>query len=63
MIVKIILIVASIIGSYYCYSWKIFKNDLGEFEINSDHFRYNNSYELKRFYQEKGQVVNVLLRQ
>ena len=63
MIVKIILIVSSIIGSYYCYSCKIFKNDLGGFDNNSYNYRYDNPGELDRFYREKGQVVNALLRQ
>ena len=63
MIVKIILIVSSIIGSYYCYSWKIFKNDLGEFDKSGDYSRYDNPNEFDRFYREKGRVVNVLLRQ
>jgi len=62
MIAKIILIVFSIIGSYCCYSWKIYKNDLGEFDSNGDYSRYDNPDELNKFYNEKGQVVSVLLR-
>ena len=62
MIAKIILIVASIIGSYYCSSWKIFQNDLGEFDKSGDYSRYDNPDELNRIYQEKGQVVDFLNR-
>ena len=62
MIAKIVLIVVSIIGSYCCYSWKIYKNDLGEFDSNGDYSSYDNQNELDRIYQEKGQVVSVLLK-
>ena len=62
MIAKIILIVFSIIGSYCCYSWKIYKNDLGEFDSCGSSSRYDNQEELNKIYQEKGQVVSFLLK-
>ena len=60
MIAKIILIVCSIIGSYCCYSWKIYKNDLGEFVSSGSSSRYDNQEELNKIYQEKSQVVSFL---
>ena len=71
MIAKIILIVSSIIGSYYfsscdisckkCKITNIFENDLGEFDRSGDISRYDNQTELKRIYQEKGLVVSYLI--
>ena len=55
MIAKIILIVCSIIGSYCCYSWKIYKNDLGEIDSSGSCSRYDNQEELNKIYQEKGE--------
>jgi len=62
MIAKIIFIVFSIIGSYCCYSWNIYENDLGEFDSNGDYSRYDNQDEFNKIYIEKGQVIKVLLR-
>ncbi len=42
MIVKIIIISVSMIGSYYFSSWEIFKNDLGELD-KSDNSKYDQS--------------------
>ena len=61
MIAKIIIIISSMIGSYYFSSWKIFKNDLGELD-NSDDSKYDQS-ELNNIYNEKFRVVNVLEKQ
>jgi len=60
MIAKIILIVFSIIGSFCCYSWTIYKNDLGEFDSCGSSSRYDNQEELNKIYQEKDQVVSFL---
>jgi len=62
MIAKIVLIVSSIIGSYCCYSWKIYKNDLGEFDRNGNFSIYDNPNELDRIKNKKYQVVDVLTR-
>ena len=61
MIAKIIIIISSMIGSYYFSSWKIFKNDLGELD-NSDDSKYAQS-ELNNIYNKKFRVVNVLEKQ
>ena len=58
MIAKIIVIICSMIGSYYFSSWEIFKNDLGELD-KSDDSKYDQS-ELNKIYQEKYRVVKVL---
>ena len=66
MIVKIIIIVSSMIGSYCFCSCKlcdIFQNDLGELDRSGDNSKYDNQNELDRIYQEKGQVVDVLYKQ
>ena len=63
MIAKIILIVASMIGSKFSSSYvifKIYKNDLAEFNISDNGCIYDNQNELNRICQEKGQVVSFL---
>ena len=62
MIIKVILIVGSMIGSYYFSSCNIFQNDLGEFNKSGNGSIYDNDYELFRINQEKGQVVSFLYR-
>ena len=72
MIAKIILIVSSIIGSYYfsscdisckkCKISNIFENDLGEFDRSDDSSIYANQTEFTRLYVEKGLVVSYLER-
>jgi hypothetical protein len=65
MIIKVILIVGSMIGSYYgcsCKKYKICQNDLGEFNKSGNGSIYDNDYELFRINQEKGQVVSFLYR-
>ena len=61
MIAKIIVIIGSMIGSYYFSSWEIFKNDLGELD-KSDDSKYDQS-ELNKIYKEKGGVVHFLDKQ
>ena len=62
MIAKMIIIVGSMIGSYFFSSWDLFKNDLGEFNKSDDSSRYEDQMKLNRIYQEKGQVVSILYR-
>ena len=63
MIIKIIFIVGTMIGSQFLSSYDIFnfKNDLGEFNRNES--SYYNQFELNRIYQEKGLVASYLHRQ
>ena len=57
-----ILIVGSMIGSYFFSSWELFQNDLGEFNRSDDNSRDEDQIKLNRIYQEKGQVVSILYR-
>ena len=62
MIAKMILIVGSMIGSYFFSSSELFQNDLGEFNRSDDNSRYEDQMKLNRIYQEKCQAVNILQR-
>ena len=62
MIAKMIIIVGSMIGSYFFSSWDLFKNDLGEFNRSDGNSSNEDQIKLNRIYQEKGQVVSILYR-
>ena len=62
MIVKIILIVGSMIGSQYFTSIDLYKNDLGELNRSDSCSKYDNQNELNRLCQEKGLAVSFLYR-
>ena len=59
MIIKIVLIVGSMIGSQMFSSCPLFENDLGEFNILKDSAKYS-QIELYKIYQDKNQVASFL---
>ncbi len=60
MIVKIVVILASIIASLKFSSLFVFKNDLAEYNLSGDGCKYDNENEFNSFLEEKKKINNIL---
>ena len=60
MIVKIVVIIVSIVGSLKFNNFFLFENDLAEYNLSSFGCKYDNDIELKKVLYEKRNIVNIL---
>ena len=61
MIVKIIIIFVSIIGSFACRNISAFKNDLTEYYCHNSETIYNNNKKYNEYLDEKIEIKNFLM--
>ena len=60
MIVKVIIIIVSIIGTLLFSEKPAFKNDLAEYILSSDGCKYDKQEELNKIKDQKGNIFNIL---
>ena len=60
MIIKIIIIIATIIISLFFSNFFVFKNDLADFNLSGDESIYDNEKELKTFLEKEINISNFL---
>ena len=57
MIVKMIVIIVSVIITLKFYKFFVFKNDLGEYNLTKDGWKYDSDFELNKILKEKRKLI------